>query len=219
MEDDYVYIIFTCAFPHLHLCMEILQKSPPGFALSHCLRGFVQHRNGAVRAESHCWKMRYKGCSLHQNNLTGRDGFPLTFSSGITSIDNKQLGCCGKGIKIRQPGTGSVWGQRCVSHTGVSIHGHPLRELPSPDSEPSGDKDFLCVSPSLPSFSAGFGEWVPEGWARPGARLRCCGVEVALGSSWGPTAWAPAVGVGAHQSHSQDTWAVPWVSADSWLGQ
>lgn len=40
-----------------------------------------------------------------------------------------------------------------MSHTGVSMCGHPHQELPPPDFEPPGDKDFLCVS--LPSCSAG----------------------------------------------------------------
>lgn len=59
----------------------------------------VQHRDGVVRSELHRWKMRYKGCSLHQNNLTGCDGFPLTFSNGITNIENKQVWCCERGHK------------------------------------------------------------------------------------------------------------------------
>lgn len=54
----------------------------------------------------------------------------------------------------------------------------------SPRAAIPGDKDFLCVSPSLLSFRAGFG--VPEGWAWPGAWLWGCGGDI--WTWWGVTA-------------------------------
>lgn len=85
VEDNY-RCMSVCVPACIHSCVYArrwrvagLQKSPTSLALGHHVCGFAQHRNGDVRAESLFWKMRYKGCSLHQNNLTGCDGFPLIF--------------------------------------------------------------------------------------------------------------------------------------------
>lgn len=141
--------------PELLGCRKALQAFPWATAS-------VQHGNGVVRAESHCWKMRYKGCLLHPNNLTDEIfEWHHQYWEQATSVS-------WRGHKNPTFPHKECLRKCCVSHMGVSICGHPHQELPSPDSVPPGDKDFLCVSPYLPSFSAGFGKWVPEGWAHPG---------------------------------------------------
>lgn len=69
-----------------------LQEGPRGTALLPP-SGFAQSRDGDVRAEPHSWRRRYEGCPLHQNNLSGHDGFSLIFQvSSLIVITSDSCG-------------------------------------------------------------------------------------------------------------------------------